>query len=163
PVRWHFIGGLQRNKVKYIIGKVFLIHSLDSISLAEEIDKRARNAGVIQNVLVQINQGEDTKGGVPLSSAEDLIKNLNKFRNINLLGLMSMPPFLEDVGRLRSYFKEVRELRDYLNSRSCYKEPLRELSMGMSSDFEIAIEEGSTMVRVGTALLGERIKKVEVL
>lgn len=158
PMRWHFIGGLQRNKVKYLVGKVFLIHSIDNLPLAEEIDKRAAKLGIIQKVLVQVNQGEETKGGVPVSKVEDFIKALNKYENINLEGLMAMPPYLEDLDSLRGYFKEIRELRDYINLRSCYKKPLSVLSMGMSHDFEIAIEEGATMIRVGTALLGERAK-----
>lgn len=157
PVRWHFIGGLQRNKTKYIVGKVFLIHSLDNLPLAEEINRRASNIGIIQDVLIQINQGEETKGGVPISNVEEYIKNLNKFNNIRVLGLMAMPPYLEDDTKLRGYFSEIRELRDYLNKKACYREALKELSMGMSSDYEIAIEEGSTMIRIGTALLGERI------
>lgn len=164
PVRWHFIGHLQRNKVKYIVGKIFLLHSLDSISLAEEINKRAYNMGVVQDVLVQVNQGEETKGGVLISQLDSFIENLNKYPNIKVLGLMAMPPYLEDKNKLRAYFKEIREVRDYLNQKSCYKEPLRELSMGMSHDYDIAIEEGATIVRIGTALLGERskIKKQEV-
>lgn len=159
PIRWHFIGGLQKNKVKYLVGKVYLIHSLDNFPLAEEIDKRAKSKGVIQNVLLQINQGEETKGGIKVNEAEDFIKKLNNFSNIRLLGLMGMPPFLEEKEKVRPYFKELRELIDDLNSKNCYKETLKELSMGMSSDFEVAIEEGSTMIRIGTALLGERGRK----
>ncbi len=156
PLNWHFIGTLQRNKVKYIIGKVFLIHSLDSLALASEIDKRAGMKGIVQDALIQINQGEDTKGGKKIEEVENFLKELNNFHNIRVRGFMAIPPFFEEPEKVRRYFRELKQLRDDLNRKSCYREPLTELSMGMSSDFEIAIEEGATIVRIGSALLGER-------
>lgn len=153
---WHFIGGLQRNKAKYIVGRVSLIHSVDNLPLAAEIDKRAAAANVIQDILIQINQGEQTKGGVPADSAESFVKELNACKHINLKGLMAMPPYSDNPEDSRPYFKQVRELRDYLNGKTAYKGELKELSMGMSGDYAVAVEEGSTMLRIGTALFGNR-------
>ncbi len=156
PLNWHFIGTLQKNKVKYLVGRVFLIHSVDSLALSAEIDKRSKAVGIVQPVLVQVNQGEETKGGVKIKDLPSFMEELNNFHNLQVKGLMAMPPFFEDVEKTRGYFKEVRELMELINRKGCYREPLTELSMGMSSDFEVAIEEGSTMVRIGTALLGGR-------
>jgi pyridoxal phosphate enzyme (YggS family) len=155
---WHFIGNLQRNKVKYIIGKVCLIHGVDSLKLIEEIDKRAKSIGIVQDILIQINQGEETKGGVLKDNLENLIMELNNFDNIRLKGLMAIPPFYEDPNRVRPFFKEIRNLIEWINLKRLYKEDLTELSMGMSNDYMVAIEEGSTMIRIGTALFGERKK-----
>ncbi|MCX7771319.1 MAG: YggS family pyridoxal phosphate-dependent enzyme [Proteobacteria bacterium] len=158
-LNWHFIGTLQTNKVKYIVGKVYLIHSVDSLKLVEEIDKRAKKVGVIQEILIQINQGEETKGGIKKEGLEDFIKSLNRFENVLVKGLMAMPPFFDDSEKVRPYFKEVRQLLENINQKKLYKKDLTELSMGMSGDYMVAIEEGSTMVRIGTALFGERIKQ----
>ncbi|GAB4431757.1 MAG: YggS family pyridoxal phosphate-dependent enzyme [bacterium] len=157
-LNWHFIGTLQKNKAKYITGEVLLIHSVDNLSLAEELNKRASKRGLVQQILIQINQGEETKGGVRIDEAESLISELNKYSNIKVKGLMAMPPFKTNPEEVRPYFKEVRELRDYLNKKAVYKELLTELSMGMSSDYAVAVEEGSTILRIGTALFGERKK-----
>lgn len=157
-LNWHFIGTLQKNKVKYIVGNVKLIHSLDGLSLAEEINKRAEKKNIVQPVLVQINQGEETKGGIEVDKAEKLISELNKFSNIIVKGLMAMPPFKKVPEDVRPYFREVREFRDYINRKTLYKELLTELSMGMSGDYGIAVEEGATILRIGTALFGERAK-----
>jgi pyridoxal phosphate enzyme (YggS family) len=153
---WHYVGGLQRNKAKYIVGKVCLIHSVDNIALAAEIDKRAAAANIIQNVFVQINQGEETKGGVAADAVESLARDMNGLKNVNLKGLMAMPPYSDDPEDSRPYFKQAREIRDHLNKQAVYKNELKELSMGMSGDYAVAVEEGATMLRIGTALLGTR-------
>lgn len=155
-LNWHFIGSLQKNKVKYIVGNVKLIHSLDSLSLAEEINKRAAKKGIVQPVLIQINQGEETKGGVSVGNTENLIMQLNNLPNLLVKGFMAMPPFKIDPEQVRPFFREIQELKDYVNSKGLYKEPLTELSMGMSGDYWIAVEEGATILRIGTALFGER-------
>jgi len=152
-VEWHFIGRLQRNKVKYILDKVKLIHSLDSVSIAEEINKRAEKIETKVPVLIELNTNEEAKGGVKFDQIEDFLLELRRFPQIEVKGLMIMPPFFDNPEMTRPYFRNVRELRDKLQGRF---PSLRELSMGMSGDFEVAIEEGATIVRIGTAIFGPR-------
>jgi len=153
-VYWHFIGKLQKNKVKYIVGAVELIHSLDSVSVAREIDKKAQNMGTKAAVLVEVNTGgEETKGGVGSTMLESFLEEISKLKSLEIKGLMTMPPYFDDPERSRPYFRELRELRDRFKSEY---PGLRELSMGMSGDFEVAIEEGATIVRVGTSIFGPR-------
>ncbi len=160
-LHWHFIGHLQRNKVKQILPLVDLIHSVDSLGLAQEINKRALALGKVQNILIEINlEGESSKTGLSLAELTPLITELNSLENIELKGLMCIPPALPDPEHVRPYFKQLREIREDINQKSLYKKPLTELSMGMSQDYEIALEEGSTMIRIGTAIFGERhVKK----
>ena len=154
-IDWHFIGRLQSNKVKYILGKVSLIHSLDRESLAREISKRATALGTEQECLIEVNVGgEDTKGGISPSELERFTEFVISLGGIRIQGLMCIPPYREDPEEVRPYFARLRELRDSLSERLGIR--LSELSMGMSHDFEVAIEEGATIVRVGTALFGER-------
>jgi pyridoxal phosphate enzyme (YggS family) len=156
-VRWHFIGHLQRNKVKQIIGRAALIHSVDSPELVQEIDKRAAALGKIQPVLVEVNVGgEASKTGLAPERAESLVSEMNLLKHVDLKGLMAIPPPGEDVEEARGFFRRLREIRDALNLKNVYKQPLMELSMGMTSDFEIAVEEGATIIRVGTGIFGER-------
>ncbi|MCS7284621.1 MAG: YggS family pyridoxal phosphate-dependent enzyme [Hydrogenobacter thermophilus] len=151
-IDWHFIGRLQSNKVKYILGKVSLIHSLDRDSLAQEINKRAN---VVQNVLIEVNiAGEKTKGGIAPENLLDFYQHLLSYKNLRVLGLMCIPPYTEDPEKTRPYFAKLRELKEKLESEFLVKLP--HLSMGMSTDFEVAIEEGATIVRIGTLLFGER-------
>lgn len=153
-VKWHFIGRLQRNKVKYLIGKVEFIHSLDSVSVAEEINKRAGNAGIKMPVLIEVDTGrEEAKGGVDRDEVEGFIDRLKDYDHIEVKGLMTMPPFFDEPDKARPYFIELRELRDNLREKF---PALKELSMGMSGDFEVAVEEGATMVRIGSAIFGAR-------
>lgn len=150
---WHFIGTLQTRKVKNIIDKVEYIHSLDRISLAEEINKRAN---IKVKCLVQVNiSQEESKHGLAEEQVLDFVKSLQPFENIVVSGLMTMAPYTEDEAILRECFRKLRKLRDEV--QACQQEyaPCTELSMGMSNDFTIAIEEGATMVRIGTALVGE--------
>lgn len=150
---WHFIGTLQSRKVKNIIDKVEYIHSLDRLSLAKEINKRADRK---IKCLVQVNAaGEETKQGLPPEEVPEFIESLRQFENIRIEGLMTMAPFTQDEAVLRNCFRTLRELRGQIQARQFEYAPCTELSMGMSNDFTIAIEEGATMVRIGTALVGE--------
>lgn len=157
-IQWHFIGHLQKRKVKEIVGKVALIHSLDSWELAQEIEKVASKRNLIQSCLVQINIGNElSKSGINLKDLSFFLEQLKSLPHVDILGLMILPPFSEDPEKTRPYFKETRELLAKINTGHPYKHLLTELSMGMSHDFPVAIEEGATFIRVGTALFGERI------
>lgn len=153
-VHWHLIGHLQRNKAKTAVQLFDLIHSLDSAALAQEINRQAEMIGKIQDVLIEVKLSpEETKHGVPKERLIDLIKMVSSMKSLNLRGLMTIPPFCENPEDARPYFRELRELRDKVET-SGFRLP--ELSMGMSHDFEVAIEEGATMVRIGSAIFGER-------
>ncbi|MFP5109084.1 YggS family pyridoxal phosphate-dependent enzyme [Neobacillus sp. C211] len=150
---WHYIGSLQTRKVKNIINIVEYIHSLDRISLAEEINKRAEQK---VKCLVQVNvSGEESKHGLSPEDAIVFIESLRKFERISVEGLMTMAPLTDDEDQIRECFRKLRELRDQVQALNLDYAPCTELSMGMSNDYVIAIEEGSTMVRIGTALVGE--------
>jgi len=154
---WHFIGHLQKNKVKYIIDKVNLIHSLDKLSLAEELNKRAEGIDKKISVLVEVNLGEESsKSGISSNELEGFVENVSGFKNIKLSGLMTIPPYSENPEDSRPYYVKLRNMMEELNTT--YKS-LLELSMGMSNDYEVAIEEGTTIIRIGTAIFGERQKK----
>jgi PLP dependent protein len=153
-VEWHFIGHLQKNKAKTAVELFDLIHSLDSLSLAGEVNKHAGKAGKIQRVLIEVKLSEEeTKSGINKNNLMDLIGAVSGMKNLNLEGLMTIPPFFDDPEMARPYFKELRGLRDKAG-RAGYE--LHELSMGMTNDFEVAILEGATIVRIGTAIFGER-------
>ena len=154
-VRWHLIGHLQTNKVKQVIDKVCMIHSVDSLHLAEEIDKRAAQAGIVMDILLQVNAaGEESKFGLGTDEARQLAKDVLKLKNVKIRGLMEIAPYAEDPEDVRIWFRQVRQLFEELKSTDLPW--LDTLSMGMSHDFETAIEEGATCVRVGTAIFGER-------
>lgn len=156
--RWHFIGGLQRNKVKYLVGSpVCLIHSVDSYKLAETIEKEAEKKDVTVPVLLEINiGGEESKGGVAPAEAEALLRQVAGLERVQVKGLMTIaPPGKEEENR--DYFRQMRKLRDCLAELDLPGVEMKELSMGMTNDFETAISEGATIVRVGTAIFGERI------
>jgi pyridoxal phosphate enzyme (YggS family) len=150
---WHFIGSLQTRKVKNIIDKVEYIHSLDRLSLAEEINKRANRK---VKCLVQVNAaGEESKHGLAPEEAIEFIKSLQPFENIVVAGLMTMAPYTDDQKLLRSCFRKLADLRNQIRELELDFAPCSELSMGMSNDFVVAIEEGATIIRIGTALVGE--------
>lgn len=154
---WHMIGHLQRNKVKYLMGKTCLIHSVDSLRLAQEIQKEAAKAGIVCPILMEINIGnEESKGGIPIDEAENLARQIAELPNVKLRGLMCIAPFVDDPEENRLHFRRMREKRDELAALNIPGTEIRELSMGMTGDFEMAIEEGATLVRVGTAIFGER-------
>lgn len=157
-VRWHLIGTLQTNKVKYIIDKVSMIHSLDRDGLCQEIQKRAEKINKSIDCLIQVNiSKEESKHGLDKENVIEFINNVSeKYKNINIKGLMTMAPFTENEDEVRSVFKELKELSIEIKNLKIEGVSMDVLSMGMSNDFEIAIEEGSTLVRVGTSIFGTR-------
>ncbi len=156
-VDWHFIGGLQTNKVKYLRGKVNLIHSVDRLSLAQEINRQWAKIDQVANILIQLNLGaESTKSGAGEAELEQLLRQVAELPNLHIRGLMALPPYLDDPEEVRPYFRRLRQLAEIMKSRQIPGIELQELSMGMSHDFEVAIEEGATLVRVGSAIFGTR-------
>jgi pyridoxal phosphate enzyme (YggS family) len=157
PVSWHYIGHLQTNKAKYAVKLFDLIHSVDSLKLAKELDKQAKKNDKIQPILIQVNVAEQiSKSGVSVEHATQLIKDIGHLPNLAVKGLMTMPPFFNAPEKVRPYFKELRQLRDQIRRESIPHVSMDELSMGMTGDFEVAIQEGATLVRIGTAIFGER-------
>ncbi|OQY14160.1 MAG: YggS family pyridoxal phosphate enzyme [Desulfobacteraceae bacterium 4572_187] len=158
PVSWHFIGHLQTNKAKYAVRIFDLIHSVDSFKLALELDKQAKKTGKIQHVLIQVNiSDESSKSGISLQDTLKLVKEISVLNNLAIKGLMTMPPFFNAPEKVRPFFKNLRSLRDQISKEDIDNVAIDELSMGMTGDFEVAIEEGATLVRIGTAIFGERI------
>ena len=158
-IRWHFLGHLQSNKVKYIVDWVHLIHSVDNENVAAEIQKRSANLGRVTDVLIELNtSGEKSKFGLLPGKAFDFIKQLSTQPNLNIQGLMTIGPFSSDPEQSRSSFRVLKKVFEEINSAEVLRKPMKHLSMGMTHDFTIAIEEGSTMVRIGTAIFGTRPK-----
>lgn len=157
-VKWHQIGTLQKNKVKYIIDKACMIHSIESISLAEEINKRAQAKDIKMDCLVQVNiSGEESKHGVSPEEAMSIIKYISEnCQYVKIKGLMTMAPFDASEEEIRRVFRGLKELSEKIDNENIENVEMKELSMGMTNDFEIAIEEGATMVRIGTAIFGKR-------
>ncbi|KAF5052275.1 Pyridoxal phosphate homeostasis protein [anaerobic digester metagenome] len=159
-VKWHMIGHLQKNKVKYIIDKVELIHSVESIELAAEINKRASQRNIISNILIELNIGEEeSKFGINEISVYDFVSSMEQFENIKVMGLMTVAPYCENPEDVRWVFKKMKDIFDKISSMNLKNTQMKYLSMGMTNDFEIAIEEGSNIVRIGTAVFGKRIYK----
>jgi hypothetical protein len=157
PCEWHMIGRLQTNKAKYAVRLFDMIHSLDRIELAQELDRRARAAGRVMKVLIEVNvAGEETKTGIPLASASDLVRAVAPLENLSIQGLMTMPPWFDNPEEARPFFRALRELRDRITAEVIDRVEMRELSMGMTGDYAVAIEEGSTIVRIGRGIFGER-------
>jgi len=154
-LRWHFIGGLQTNKARFVVGNFALVHSVDSLRLARALDGRASGLGVVQDILIQVNvAGEEQKSGVDEAGLPELAEAVMGMPGLRLTGLMTMPPFFDDPERARPVFARLRRLRDGLEGR--LGRPLPHLSMGMTGDFAAAVEEGATMVRIGTRIFGAR-------
>jgi len=154
---WHLIGHLQANKARHAVKLFDLIHSVDNLELAAEIDRQAAKIGKKQNLLVEVNiAGEATKAGMAVKNAPALVREIAKHSNIAVQGLMTVPPFSEDPEDSRPYFRVLKELAESITLERIPGVSMRELSMGMSGDFAVAIEEGATLVRVGTAIFGER-------
>ena len=154
-VEWHFIGRLQTNKAKDVVGRYALVHSLDRLKLAKELNKRAKAGSLKLPVLIQVNlSGEESKAGVAKASALELVRAADEMDHLEVKGLMTMPPFFEQPDKARPFFAGLRRLADQLREATGLDLP--ELSMGMSGDFEAAVEEGATLVRVGTAIFGKR-------
>jgi len=156
-LEWHMIGYLQGNKAKYAVRLFDMIHSVDRIELARELDRRAKAVGNVMKILIEVNiSGEGTKSGVPYKDAMQLITDVASLDNLSVQGLMTMPPWFDDPEDARPYFVALRELRDRVIDENLNRIEMRELSMGMSGDYEVAVEEGATIVRVGRTIFGER-------
>lgn len=154
-IKWHFIGSLQSRKVKEVINHIDYLHSLDRMSLAMEIEKRAEKP---VNCFLQVNiSGEDTKHGLSPAEVVPMVEELKRFTKVNIVGLMTMAPYIDDEDKLRKYFRDLKQLQVTIQSLDLPHAPCRELSMGMSNDYIIAIEEGATFVRIGTALVGKEL------
>jgi hypothetical protein len=156
-IRWHMIGHLQTNKVKYIVDKVFLIHSVDSLKLAQEISKEAVKKNVVVDILIEVNvAGEETKFGTTCAEVKELVKEISKLPNICIKGLMTIAPFVENAEENRVYFSKLKELAVDIDSENIDNVSMNFLSMGMTGDYPVAVDEGATYVRVGTGIFGAR-------
>ena len=156
-IHWHMIGHLQRNKVKYIVGKVDLIHSVDNAGLAEEINKRAEKAGVIQDILIEVNiADEDTKFGIDKDKVKDFYVNISKLPYVNVRGVMCIAPNVEDSELNRQHFVNLRKIFVDIMNIMVDNSRVDVMSMGMTGDYQVAVEEGATLVRVGTGIFGAR-------
>ena len=161
-IRWHMIGHLQRNKVKYIVGKVELIHSVDTYRLAEEINIQAKKQNVIVPILVEVNIAhEESKFGISAEDAILLVEEISKLENIRIKGLMTIAPYVENPEDNRLYFRKIKQLSVDITNKNIDNVFMEILSLGMTGDYMVAIEEGATMVRVGTGIFGERNYKQE--
>lgn len=157
PVAWHFIGHLQSNKAKYAVRMFDLIHSVDSLKLASALDKAAQKAGKRQDILIQVNiSGEESKSGTTAGEALDLVRKAGRLTHIRIRGLMTMPPFFDQPDLARPFFRRLAELSRRIADEQVPGVSMDELSMGMTGDYEVAIEEGATLVRIGTAIFGSR-------
>jgi len=153
-IEWHMTGHLQKNKVRDVVNLFDMVQTIDSLELAQEVDKRAGAVGKVMQALVEVNiGGEESKSGIDKDKLIPFLNSARGMKNISIKGLMAIPPYLDDPEKVRPYFKALKRLLDSANGEGF---PLSELSMGMSHDFEVAIEEGATMVRIGTAIFGER-------
>jgi pyridoxal phosphate enzyme (YggS family) len=157
PVQWHFIGHLQSNKAKYAVRMFDLIHSVESLKLATALDKEARKNGKVQEILIQVNiSREETKSGISETGAVELITQISGLESVRVKGLMTMPPFFDSPEQARPFFRQLARLRDRIAAHDIPRVSMQELSMGMTGDFEAAIQEGATLVRIGTAIFGAR-------
>jgi len=157
-VKWHMIGHLQSNKAKYAVRLFDMIHSVDRMKLAVELDRRSAAAGRVTDILVEVNvSGEESKNGISANEAPDLISQISLLDNLSIRGLMTMPPWFDDPEDARPFFVALRELRDKIIAEDIKGIEMRELSMGMSGDYRVAVEEGATIVRIGTAIFGARV------
>jgi pyridoxal phosphate enzyme (YggS family) len=154
---WHMIGHLQSNKAKYAVRLFDMIHSIDRLSLAKELDKRAKGSGAIMKVLIEVNTGgEETKSGVPQDEAIDLVRAVSRLDNLSVQGLMTMPPWFDSPEDARPYFVKLRDLKNRIVDEAIEGIEMGVLSMGMTDDYGVAVEEGATIVRIGRAIFGER-------
>lgn len=157
PLEWHMIGHIQTNKVRYVIKLFDMIHSVDRMDLAVELDRRGKNAGLVMKILIEVNvSGEKTKSGVPLTEAVALVRSVAALENLAIFGLMTMPPWSDDPEKARPCFTALRDLKNRVIEEEIPGVNMAELSMGMSGDYEVAIEEGATIVRIGSSLFGAR-------
>lgn len=156
-LRWHMIGHLQRNKVRQVVGKAFLVHSVDSLRLAETIEAEAAKIGVTAKILLEVNVAEEeSKFGLKMEEVIPLAEEISKMEHIHILGLMTIAPFVSDPEENRPIFRKLRQLSVDIKEKNMNNVDMDVLSMGMTNDYEVAVEEGATMVRVGTGIFGER-------
>jgi pyridoxal phosphate enzyme (YggS family) len=156
-LRWHMIGNLQRNKVKYVVSRAAMIHSVSSLQLAAEIEKECARREVVMPCLAEVNMAhEASKSGIAPEDAVDFVRAMSSFSHLQVEGLMTVAPFVEDAEENRAYFRSLRNLAVDIDRENIDNIRMRHLSMGMTGDFEVAVEEGATMIRVGTGILGER-------
>lgn len=156
-IRWHMIGHLQRNKVKYLVGKTYLVHSVDSLRLAEQIEKEFAKHNQVCDILVEVNIAqEESKFGINAKETEELIRKIAKFEHVRIKGLMTIAPYTEDPESNRDYFREIKKLSVDIRDKNIDNVSMDVLSMGMTGDYMVAVEEGATMVRVGIGIFGER-------
>jgi hypothetical protein len=157
PATWHFIGHLQSNKAKYAVRLFDLIHSVDSLKLARELDKYAKKNDKIQQILIQVNVAkEESKSGIYIEDTAQLLRDVSQLENLSVKGLMTMPPYFNAPEKVRPFFAALRKLGDQIKQEAIPNISMEELSMGMTGDFEAAIQEGATIVRIGTAIFGDR-------
>ena len=156
-INWHMIGHLQRNKVKYVVGRAAMIHSVESFRLAEAIDQEAEKKGIVMPILVEVNVAEEeSKFGITVSQCPDFVETIAKLQHISIQGLMTIAPFVENAEDNRKYFAKLRKLSVDIQAKNIDNVSMCNLSMGMTGDYQVAIEEGATMVRVGTGIFGNR-------
>lgn len=156
-IRWHMIGHLQRNKVKYLVGKTCLIHSVDSVRLAEQIEKEFAKKDLTADVLIEVNMAkEESKFGITAGETEDLIRSISVFPHIRIRGLMTIAPYTDNPETNRVFFRNMKKLSVDISSKNIDNVSMDVLSMGMTGDYQVAVEEGATIVRVGTGIFGER-------
>lgn len=157
PLHWHMIGSLQTNKLKYVVGRTVLIHSVDSLHLARAIEEESQKRGVVSDILLEINiAGEATKGGISPEALEGLVRDISGFPHVRMRGLMTVAPYTEHPEENRIYFRKMKQLLVDINSKNIDNVSMDILSMGMTGDYEVAVEEGATLVRVGTGIFGHR-------
>lgn len=156
-IRWHMIGHLQRNKVKYLVGKVELIHSVDSLRLANQIETEFAKKNEIANILIEVNMAkEESKFGITSETTEQLVREISKLEHVRIKGLMTIAPYTDNPETNREYFRNMKKLSVDITEKNIDNVSMNVLSMGMTGDYQVAIEEGATMVRVGTGIFGER-------
>ena len=156
-LRWHMIGNLQRNKIKYVVGRAVMIHSIGSEELALAVDRECEKKGMVMPCLVEVNMAhEESKGGIAPEKAPAFVRSISALKHLKIEGLMTVAPYVENPGENRGYFRALRNLAVDIGSQNIDNISMRHLSMGMTGDFEIAIEEGATMIRIGSGILGER-------
>ena len=156
-IEWHMIGHLQRNKVKYLVGKVELIHSVDSLRLANQIETEFAKKNEIANILIEVNMAnEESKFGITSETTEQLVREISKLEHVRIKGLMTIAPYTDNPETNREYFRNMKKLSVDINNKNIDNVSMNVLSMGMTGDYQVAVEEGATMVRVGTGIFGER-------
>ena len=156
-IRWHMIGHLQRNKVKYLVGKVELIHSVDSLRLANQIETEFAKKNEIANILIEVNMAnEESKFGITSETTEQLVREISKLEHVRIKGLMTIAPYTDNPETNREYFRNMKKLSVDITEKTIDNVSMNVLSMGMTGDYQVAIEEGATMIRVGTGIFGER-------